>query len=41
VFLVSDVRMIHVNTLWVWPFVLIGVVIAFLLEWRYAKRSAS
>jgi hypothetical protein len=41
VFLVSGVRMIHVNALWVWPFVLIGIVIAFLLEWRYAKRSAS
>jgi hypothetical protein len=33
--------MIHVNTTWVWPFVLIGVGIAFLLEWQYAKRSAS
>ncbi len=41
VFLLSGVRMIHVNTLWVWPSVLIGVGIAFLLEWRYAKRSAS
>ena len=41
VFLVSGVRMIHVNALWVWPFALIGIVIAFLLEWRYAKRSAS
>ena len=40
VFLLSGVRMIHVNTIWVWPFVFIGVSIAFLLEWRYAKRSA-
>jgi hypothetical protein len=40
VFLLSGVRMIHVNILWVWPFVLTGVGIAFLLEWRYAKRSA-
>src|SRR5258708_26058245 len=40
VFLISSVRMIHVNPLWVWPFVLTGVVIAFLLEWRYAKRCA-
>ncbi len=41
VFLLSGVRTIHVNTLWVWQFVLIGIGIAFLLEWRYAKRSAS
>jgi hypothetical protein len=40
-FLLSSVRMIHVNTRWVWPFVLIGIGIAFLLEWLYAKRSAS
>ena len=41
VFLLSGVRMIHVDTLWIWPFVLTGVGIAFLLEWRYAKRCAS
>jgi hypothetical protein len=41
VFLFSEGRIIHVNTRWVWPFVLIGAGIAFLLEWRYAKRSAS
>jgi hypothetical protein len=40
VFLLSGVGMIQLNTLWVWPFVFIGVSIAFLLEWRYAKRSA-
>ncbi len=38
VFLLSDARMVRVNTLWVWPLVLIGTGIAFLLEWRYAKR---
>jgi hypothetical protein len=32
---------IHVNAVLAWQFVLIGVAIAFLLEWRYAKRSAS
>ena len=37
VFLLSDVSMLHVNSLLVWPFVLIGVGIAFLLEWRYAR----
>ena len=40
-FLLSGMRMTHVNTRWVGPFVLIGVGIAFLLESRYAKRSAS
>ncbi len=41
VFLLSDLSMAHVNSLLVWPFVLLGVGIAFLLEWRYARRSAS
>ena len=41
VFLLSDMSVAHVNSLLVWPFVLIGVGIAFLLEWRYAQRSAS
>jgi len=41
VFLLSRVRMIHVNTRWVWPVVLIGILIAFRLEWLYAKRPAS
>jgi hypothetical protein len=40
VFLLSGERFLHVNTNWVWTFVLIGTGIAFLLEWRYAKRSA-
>ena len=33
----SDVGLVRVNTLWIWPLVLIGTGIAFLLEWRYAK----
>ena len=41
VFLMSDVSLVHVNDRLVWPFVPVGVGIAFLLEWRYAKRSAS
>jgi hypothetical protein len=41
VFLLSGVRMIHVNAVWVWSLGLIGIGIAFLLEWPYAKRSAS
>ena len=40
-FLLSGVRMIQVNTRWLWPLVAIGVAIAFLLEWRYAQRPAS
>jgi hypothetical protein len=40
-FLLSSVRMIHVDTHWVWPVLLIGVAIAFLLEWLYGKPSAS
>jgi hypothetical protein len=41
VFLLSGERLLRVNTDWVWTFVLIVTGIAFLLEWRYAKRSAS
>jgi hypothetical protein len=37
VFLLSEVSRVHVNSLLVWPLVLIGVGIAFLLEWRYAS----
>lgn len=41
VFLLAGMRMVHVNTPLVCSLVFIGIVIAFLLEWRYAKRSAS
>ena len=41
VFLLSDLSMVHVNSFLVWPFVVVGVGIAFLLEWRYAQRCAS
>jgi hypothetical protein len=40
-FLLSGMGAIHLSTRWVWWFVLIGVGIAFLLEWLYARRSAS
>ena len=40
-FLLSDLGLAHVNEPFVWPIILIGVGLAFLLEWRYAKRSAS
>ena len=41
VFLLSGERLLRVNSDWVWAFVLIGIEIAFLLEWRYARRPAS
>jgi len=41
-FLLSGVRMIpHQDTLWVWPVLLIGIGIAFLLEWLYGRHPAS
>jgi hypothetical protein len=39
--LLSGVGMIYVNIRWVWAVVLVGVVLAFLLESRYAQRAAS
>jgi hypothetical protein len=41
VFLITDLIGTHFNSLLVWPFVAIGVAIAFLLEWRYTRLSAS
>ena len=41
VFLMSDASLVHINKRLVWPFVVIGVGIAFLLERRYARRSSS
>lgn len=40
-FLLSGVRMTHLDTRWVWPILLIGIGIAFLLEWLHGKRPAS
>jgi hypothetical protein len=40
-FFLVGAQVIHVNTFLVWRFVLIGIGVAFLMEWRYAKRSAS
>ncbi len=39
VFLLSDVRMIHLGTRWIWPGVLVGTSVALLLEWRYARPA--
>lgn len=41
VLLLSELRITQVNVAFVWPFVCVGVGIAFLLEWRYARRIAS
>jgi|SRR5215472_10915129 len=40
IFLLSGMCVIQINTYWVWPFVLIGAGVAFLLEFLYAHRSA-
>ncbi len=39
VFLLGSVGVIRINTALVWRFVLVGISIAFLLEWRYAKKT--
>jgi hypothetical protein len=38
-FLLADLRIVQINARLVWSLVFIGTGIAFLLEWRYAKRS--
>jgi hypothetical protein len=38
VFLLVDMRIVHIDPRFVWPFVIVGVGIAFLLEWRYARQ---
>ena len=38
-FLLSDAQAVHVQPRLVWPFVMLGMAVAFLLEWRYARRS--
>ena len=39
-FLLSDARIVPIEPPFVWAFVLLGVGIAFLLEWKYARRSS-
>jgi hypothetical protein len=38
-FLLSDAGVMRVNNAVVWAVVLIGTGIAFVLEWRYARRG--
>ena len=40
IFLLSGMLIIHLDTHWVWPLLLIGIGVAFLLEWLYGKRPA-
>ncbi len=40
VFLFSELGMTHVNLVLIWPFVFVGVGIAFLLEWRHAHSRS-
>jgi hypothetical protein len=37
VFLLSDAGMVHVSSVLIWPFVLIGVGVAFVVEWRSTR----
>lgn len=41
VLLLSELRVTPFNLAFVWPVVCVGVGIAFLLEWRYARRITS
>jgi hypothetical protein len=36
-FLLAGRSAMHLNTVLIWRLVLIGIAVAFLLEWRYAK----
>jgi hypothetical protein len=38
VFLLTDTGVIQIEPRFVWPFVAIGTVLSFILEWRYATR---
>ena|SRR5215470_12770997 len=40
VFLLSNLGITHVNLVLIWPFVFVGVAIAFLLEWRQAHSRS-
>jgi hypothetical protein len=37
-FLLSDMRIVHINSRVLWPFIFTGIGIAFLLEWRWVRR---
>jgi hypothetical protein len=37
-FLLSDTDVIQIEPRFVWPFVAVGTVFSFILEWRFATR---
>jgi phosphatidylserine synthase len=39
VFVLSDTEIVRVEPEVVWAFVIAGLMVAFLVEWRYARRS--
>jgi hypothetical protein len=39
VFFLADSGLIQIEPGFVWPFVVIGTMLAFFLEWRYATRA--
>jgi hypothetical protein len=41
VFLLADMQIVHVEPHFVWRFVIVGTVIAFLLEWKYARSNVN
>ena len=41
VFLLTDVGVIQIEPRFVWPFVGVGTLLAFILEWRYVHRAAN
>lgn len=38
--LLMELRVIQLDSRWIWPVVLLGAGVAYLLEWRYARRSS-
>src|SRR5215471_3593434 len=40
VFLLVSIRWFHIEPRFIWPFILVGTGLAFLLEWRYATRPS-
>ena len=38
VFLLADVGVLQIERRYIWPFVALGTVLAFILEWRYSRR---
>lgn len=39
-FLLANIEVIQIRLTFVWPILIVGAGISFLLEWRYAKRCA-